>query len=284
MTHEMPDPADSEPKHWAFTKAVCLDLPYILDSVWRRAEFNLNRLVRYEVDVGTPAAAHVTVTRRRYTHVLPFWFFLVSLIFVAYGPTFDAWCSVVGPAGMRYSRAILGALCVLAALCAWIILIIYGEHRAQKRLLKAKVAKEERCRRFWVRAGVQAAVVCVAGIFAWFGVYLFNSRLNTDVCRAGLPGHPFPLARIAPSHSARRHHRTRIFLEPASTRRSADRLHEQVALLLGMVLALWVFIVPDWDPARPISHPMCTRMRSSPARWPSSPAAPAPLPAGNSAA
>jgi hypothetical protein len=32
--------------HSAFAKAACLDLPYILDSVWRRAEFNINRLVR----------------------------------------------------------------------------------------------------------------------------------------------------------------------------------------------------------------------------------------------
>ena len=130
MTHDMPDPAASETKHWAFTKAVCLDLPYILDSVWRRAEYNLNRLMRYEVDVGTSTAARVTVSRRPYTHVLPFWLFLVSLVFVAYGPTFDSWCSVVGPAGMRYSRAVLGVLCMLAALIAWLVLIVYGVGRA----------------------------------------------------------------------------------------------------------------------------------------------------------
>jgi hypothetical protein len=245
VTHDIADPVTSEPEHWAFTKAICLDLPYILDSVWRRAEFNLNRLVRYEVDVGTSTAARVTLTRRRYTHVLPFWLFLVTLVFVAYGPTFDAWCSVVGPTGMRYSRAALGVLCILAALIGWIILIIYGDHRAQKRLLKAKVATEERCRRFWVRAGVQAAVFCVAGIFGWFGVYLFKSRINTDVCRTGLPAIPSHWPALLQAILLVIVIGLTFFLSQRP-RRSANRLHEQAALLLGMALVLWVFIVPDW--------------------------------------
>ena len=113
----MPDPIPP-PHHSAFAKAVCLDLPYILDSVWRRAEFNFNRLVRYDID-PTSAPVRGTILRRPYTHVALFWFFLATLMFVAYGPTFDAWCSIVGVVGMRYLRATLGGVCLTLAMIAW---------------------------------------------------------------------------------------------------------------------------------------------------------------------
>jgi hypothetical protein len=94
--------ADRKPQshHSAFAKALCLDLPYILDSVWRRTEFNINRLVRYEIGSSASDTVHATLSPRPYTRVSTFWFFLATLVFAAYGPTFDAWCSVVGTVGM----------------------------------------------------------------------------------------------------------------------------------------------------------------------------------------
>ncbi len=96
---------DKQPlRHSAFAKALCLDLPYILDSVWRRGEFNLNRLVRYEITCTSNDQVTGRVSERPFVRIPAFWFFLVTLVFVAYGPTFDAWCSVVGARGTRSNQ------------------------------------------------------------------------------------------------------------------------------------------------------------------------------------
>jgi hypothetical protein len=226
--------------HGAFTKAVCLDLPYILDSVWRRAEFNFNRLVRYEIDLSPAGKVNCTLSRRPYTRVSTFWLFLATLVFVAYGPTFDAWCSVVGAAGMRYSRAALGVACVLSALIVWGKLILFGEARTQKRFLKAPVLEEEFWRRLWVRAGVQFAALCAALALGRFGVYVFESG-NTSVCRVVPSDRPAWYQAILLVGV--------ICVAAVLARRplkSESRLRQQIALLLGTVILLWMVIVPTW--------------------------------------
>jgi hypothetical protein len=229
-----------QPHRSVFAKAVCLDLPYILDSVWRRAEFNLHRLVRYAIDLSPAGKVNGTLTPRPYTRVSTFWLFLATLVFVAYGPTFDAWCSVVGAAGMRYSRAALGVACLLSVLIVWAKLIRFGEARTQKRFLKAHVLEEEFWRRLWVRAGVQFAVLCVALALGRFGVYLFQSS-NTSVCREVPSDSPAWYQAILLLGA--------ICVAAVLARRpleTASRLRQQVALLLGMVVLLWAVIVPPW--------------------------------------
>src|SRR5215467_14036199 len=91
-------------KHGAFAKAMCLDLPYIVDSVWRRAEFNFNRLTDYGYSQSHDGGVKWKLAPRRFWQVPQFGFFVISLLFVAYGPTFDALCSVVGEARMSTLR------------------------------------------------------------------------------------------------------------------------------------------------------------------------------------
>jgi hypothetical protein len=234
--------ADRKPQshHSAFAKALCLDLPYILDSVWRRTEFNINRLVRYEIGSSASGTVHATLSPRPYTRVSTFWFFLATLVFAAYGPTFDAWCSVVGTTGMYYSRAALGVGCVLSALVVWRLLFRYAEARVQKRFLKAPVLEQEFWRRLWVRVSVQFAVLCAALALGRFGVFIFESR-NTSVCRA------------VPSDSPALYQAILLIgvicivtTLAARPMKSASRLRQQVAFLLAMVILLWVVIVPPW--------------------------------------
>lgn len=231
---------DERAHHSAFAKALCLDLPYILDSAWRRTEFNINRLVRYEIRSSASGTVHATLAPRPYTRVSTFWFFLATLVFAAYGPTFDAWCSVVGTTGMYYSRAALGVACVLSALIVWGLLVRYGEARIRKRFLKAPVLEREFWRRLWVRVGVQIAVLCAALALGRFGVFLFESR-NISVCRA------------VPSDSPARYQAILLIgvicivtSLAARPMKSASRLRQQVVFLFAMVILLWVVIVPPW--------------------------------------
>jgi patatin-like phospholipase len=236
-----------EPHHNAFVNAVCLDLPYILDSAWRRGEFNLNRLIRYQLsskpDSSGQAAVHGTLTRRPYTRVLQFWLFLATLVFVAYGPTFDAWCSIVSPPGMYYLRATLGAACFLASLIGWFFLSRYGKARALKRFRKAPVPEDEHWRRRLVRAGVQLGVFCLILPVGLFGIFLYHSRI-APVCRVTPP---------IPSNGPAWYQAILLLgvialatLLARRSYRSVPRLHQQVALLVGMVAVLWFFIVPPW--------------------------------------
>jgi hypothetical protein len=234
------EPDKPSVRHSAFAKAVCLDLPYILDSIWRRAEFNVNRFFSYEVRPSEAQGAEANLACRPYTRVPTFWFFLATLVFVAYGPTFTAWCSVVGPSGMRATRAVLGAACVVLAAAAWWRLIRYGEARAQKRFLKAPVLAGEIWRRRVVRAGVQIAVFGTVFALGQFGLYLLRS-MNEPVCR------------VAPSDAPARYQAMLlIFIIGVAVwlaRRPlkfASRQREQVALLLAMVLVLWAVIAPGW--------------------------------------
>src|SRR5579864_9810658 len=69
--------------------ALHLDVPYIVDSFWRRAEYNLNRCFRYGVE-PTNGGLHFDLIPRRGWQMPIFWLYVVVLIFVAYGPRFAA--------------------------------------------------------------------------------------------------------------------------------------------------------------------------------------------------
>ena len=228
----------------AFGKAMCLDLPYIVDSVWRRAEFNLNRWVRYEVTGSKGATTTVAFDRRTYSHCPPFWFFLVTLVFVSYGPTFDAWCSVVGSDGMRVTRAVLGALCVWAAFAAWGVLLPYGTGRCVKRFDKAEVPIEECWRRFWVLFGVRVGFFFIAAIPGYFGCFLlFHS--DDPVCRMAPPW--------VPSGAPAKYQAFLLLCTlsyavwlAAKKLQVPDRIFQQTRILGCLAIILWILIVPCW--------------------------------------
>jgi hypothetical protein len=186
MTHS-DDPLAEDPNasHSAFTKAVCLDLPYIVGSVWRHTEYDANRLFSYQIAQTADGRIGVSLAPRPYNRSPAFWFFLLTLAFAAYGPTFDAWCSIVGATGMRNTRASLGIVAMVGALIAWVRLCRYGRERAQKRFKKAKppVLKAERWRRGFVHVAVQLVVLCPVAALGLFGWFLLNTP-ETEVCHA----------------------------------------------------------------------------------------------------
>lgn len=96
--------------------ALFRDVPYIIDSVWRRTEFVVNREVNY---VAAKDSAPARLEERAWWSKPPFPYFLITLVFIAFGPTLDMLCSVVPqplPQGLPYVGAIVWLLSLLALL------------------------------------------------------------------------------------------------------------------------------------------------------------------------
>jgi hypothetical protein len=164
--------------------ALYLDAGYILDSIWRRAEFNLNRYFHYWVrpaSADTKAGVEVQLTPRREIALPRFWLFAAVIVFVAYGPTLDSLCSVLGPHGMELARFTVGALLVATAGGLLILLTVYGIRRANKRFLKAKVPPRDRLRRSTVRLVVELGMATLVVPLMLLGISVWT-RAKAPVC------------------------------------------------------------------------------------------------------
>ena len=166
--------------------ALYLDAGYILDSIWRRAEFDVHRYIRYSVSrasgsSGAHTRIEVQLTSRPQILLPRFWFFAVVIVFVAYGPTLDALCSVFGSQGIVIARFSLGALLVVSAAALLALLTSYGIQRANKRFLKAKVPPQERLRRGTVRVVVELGMITLLIPITLLGISLWT-QARAPVC------------------------------------------------------------------------------------------------------
>lgn len=79
------------PSSWS--RVLFLDMPAMLDDVWRKLEFRFHRERDYDVE-------HATLAARPWYEKTPFWLFALTSLFVAYGPTLDGLCSIA-PTAVR---------------------------------------------------------------------------------------------------------------------------------------------------------------------------------------
>lgn len=94
-----------------------LDVPYLLDSLFRWTEFRGNRVG--SVDLVDPRRPFV----RQSVHTWPFfWLCALVALFVIYGPTFDSLCALVGPKGFGAIQIVL--LVGLYALISWMVVFL----------------------------------------------------------------------------------------------------------------------------------------------------------------
>lgn len=98
----------------ALRRALFLDVPYILDSLWRWSEFRLNRLGSVEFD-----EPHRFVMKPAWQSGTFLLFALMSL-FAVFGPTSDALCAARGFKFANNIRQIVSFLLIFAAL--WLFL------------------------------------------------------------------------------------------------------------------------------------------------------------------
>jgi hypothetical protein len=219
-------------------EALYLDAGYILDSIWRRAEFNLHKYFRYVISPGQDTRVDVRLTARPEISLPRFWFFAAVIVFVAYGPTLDALCGVLGSRGMQIARFTLGALLVVTAGCLLVVLTIYGTRRADKRFLKAKVAPQARFRRGTVRLIVELGMITLLMPMTLLGVSLWT-QAAAPICHRVPESSPAVLQMLV----------TIVALACAAfgARRAAAPAHPRGPLtsfiLLGILVSLlWLWI------------------------------------------
>jgi hypothetical protein len=176
------------PRRWLgeLAGALYLDAGYILDSIWRRAEFNAHRYFRYDVsrvsaEANATEPVAVRLTPRPEISLPRFWFFAAVVVFVAYGPTLDSLCSVFTQRGMTIARFLIGAMLVFTALYLLVRLTLYGAQRANRRFFKAKIAPQDRLRRGTVHLIVELGVITLVVPLALLGVCLWT-QATAPIC------------------------------------------------------------------------------------------------------
>src|SRR6266853_4429813 len=88
----------------ALLGAVFLDVPFLIDSLWRRLDFNINCEIRYR-----PAEKFGAELVHRPSWQRPiFWLFALTLVFVGYGPVWNGLCTVFVPPVARWALGALG--------------------------------------------------------------------------------------------------------------------------------------------------------------------------------
>ena len=117
--------------------ALFLDIPYIVDSAWRHIDYRLNRLHRFSVP--TPPSAPAMPVARPYAALPPFFFLLLVLLYVIYGPTLRSLCGVFGHDGVHTLRVASGWLLGIGAALAEAAVLLLLHGRIVKRFSRAAI-------------------------------------------------------------------------------------------------------------------------------------------------
>ncbi len=119
--------------------ALFLDIPYIIDSFTRHAEYALNRLHHPALDGSCPKL-------RSYVARPSFVLLLVVLFLTAYGPTYNAVCGLVKPSIVRDATHALGWVLIGAALIQFAASLCYFQKRIERRFEKKELPLAARYR------------------------------------------------------------------------------------------------------------------------------------------
>lgn len=154
--------------------ALFLDMPYIVDSSARRAEYRLNRL--------HAGGGDVALRVRGFARLPVFWMFVAVLFFCAYGPTLGALCGVWGESVQGGLQDLLGGASLLLALVQFILGGRYFAQRIRVRFERKKLPTQGR--RWWyvhALVGLTLAASCLPA--AYFGKALLSQSLSGQCLR-----------------------------------------------------------------------------------------------------
>lgn len=175
----MKRPASNAKIWWcSFCKALFLDVPYVVDSIVRHADYDLNRLHDYAIGPNGGALP----VRRRFLATPDFTLFALVLVFAAYGPTLSAVCSALGSTMVGVLHTAFGLGCVAAAFVLYLWSLGFVARRVERRLDKQNVRLKRPLRRRTARAALYVlALGCIAPL-GFFGASLLE-RQAFDACR-----------------------------------------------------------------------------------------------------
>jgi hypothetical protein len=154
--------------------ALFLDLPFLVDSFWRKFEYDANRNHVYRV-VGDSATMRPRALYRSAT----FGWLLLLIVFVCYGPTHAPLCAA---GGNTLPRILYGALCISAVVAGWLFVVRFGRlllERGRERLSSCQATALRR-RTLWSAL----SLFLLAGTLAFAGAaYQFASiALDAELC------------------------------------------------------------------------------------------------------
>ncbi len=155
--------------------AFFLDLPFLVDSFWRKLEYEANRNHLYRIgEDGTP-----TISPRKVLFSAHFVWFLLLIVFIGYGPTHAPLCGVGGDV---LPRVMYGALALVSVGASLWVLLYFGRsllERSRERLINCNATALRR-RTLWAVLILFVAV----GVIAFFGiaVNLANIARQDQLC------------------------------------------------------------------------------------------------------
>jgi hypothetical protein len=157
--------------------ALFLDLPFLVDSFWRKFEYEANRNHVYRID----ADARGRIEPRQLWRTAHFIWFLLLVLFVAFGPTHAPLCQAGGD---TLPRVLYGTLALAALAAASWFVLYFGRlliERGRERLLSCNASRVRRRTLFatlvlFVTVGTLA---CVGAALNLSGVALQPSLCET---------------------------------------------------------------------------------------------------------
>ena len=135
------EPAANSPG--ALRSALFLDVPYILDSLWRWGEFRVNRLGSVNFD-----DPHDYVLRPAWQSGA-FALFSLMCLFAIFGPTSDALCALRGSQFAGYIRVGVSALLIVGALLLFLRVLNAVTFYLMRRAETLATASASRPRPYW---------------------------------------------------------------------------------------------------------------------------------------
>jgi hypothetical protein len=218
------------------------DIPALLDSAWRRGEYELNAEAHYQPgpppNQTKPAAE---IQPRSFWTKPAFWFFAITVFFVSYGPTWGGLCATAPQIVIDVGRYLLAAAIVLGSL--WLVFRLWRKadalicRRFTRLARDGETISPARRRVVFFIAYVFLALLAVAGVS--LGVHLSGLVSDPHVCVVE-GGNRFAFARFIVCVAA-----VAAFGVIASYARASSTIVYWQAIILGLVVLVhWLFLAP----------------------------------------
>jgi Patatin-like phospholipase len=148
-------------------KALFLDVPSLIDTVWRRTEYAVSAACDYRPGPNPKIAV------RPFYKEAPFWLFAITVFFVSYGPTWSGMCATLPVAFTDFIREYFVGWGLIAASVLLFLLASRTLGKAiQRRFARIPTAELTLSRRAMACVVTYAGLIGLMAIGVWAGAYI----------------------------------------------------------------------------------------------------------------